>query len=112
MNFFKCPGSKVIKDNYKLICFVKHNYKYSIYLNNPVFTCDEEKYWEYSHLNMVRLNLLHHSSLLLSKLQMPGSYWAATVTDSNVKLACVQEKPLETYVQVFFKSNVLSQKMP
>lgn len=58
----------VIEGNYDLTCFVKHNYKYSIYLNNPVFTCDEEKYWEYSHLNMVRLNLLHHSSLVLSKL--------------------------------------------
>lgn len=84
----------VIEDNYDLTCFVKHNYKYSIYLNNPVFTCDQEKYWEYSHLNMVRLNLLHHSFLVLLKLQTPSSYWAVTVTDSNVKLAHVQDKPL------------------
>lgn len=101
----------VIEGNYDLTCFVKHNYKYSIYLDNPVFTCDEEKYWEYSHLNMVRLNLLHHYSLVLSKLEMPSSYWAATVTDSNVKLACIQDKPLQTYAQVFFKTNVLSQKI-
>lgn len=35
----------VLEGNYDLTCFVKHNYKYSIYLNNPVFTCDEEKYF-------------------------------------------------------------------